>query len=61
LTVYNLLGQLVDELVNERLAPGVKQVTWTAMVPSGVYLYTLEADDGAGLRFQETKRMLLLK
>ncbi len=61
LTVYNLLGQSVHELVNERLTPGMKQVTWTAAVPSSVYLYTLEADDGAGHRFRETKRMMLLK
>lgn len=61
LTIYNLLGQMVDELVNERLNSGVKQVTWTATGPSGVYLYTLEADDGAGHRFRETKRMILLK
>ncbi len=61
LTVYNLLGQKIEELINEQLSPGLKQVTWNATAPSGMYLCTLEAEDGTGQRFRETKRMLLLK
>jgi len=61
LTIFNLLGQRVEELVNERLAPGVKQVTWEAKMPTGVYLYRLDVEGVNGERYTETRRMTVLR
>jgi hypothetical protein len=60
--IYNVLGQKVKTLVNERLSAGKKTVTWDgtddsgALVSSGVYLYRIKAED-----FVEAKKMLLLR
>ncbi len=57
LTVYNILGKEMSELVNERQNPGKYRVSFNASnLSSGVYFYTLTTDN-----FTETKRMLLLK
>jgi hypothetical protein len=62
LKVYNLLGQLVRILVDEKQAPGSYQVVWDGKdengeeVSSGIYLYRLESD-----RYVETKKMVLLR
>jgi hypothetical protein len=57
LGVYNVLGQLVSELVNEEATIGWKEVQWNAEdVPSGVYFYRLQAGT-----FAETKKLILLK
>ena len=62
LVVYNLLGQEVRVLVNEKLEAGFFTATWDGTdelgrrVASGVYLYRMQA--GA---FSATQRMLLLK
>jgi hypothetical protein len=63
LTVFNLLGQVVATLVDERLPAGVQKVVWHPTVSSGVYFYRLEAtptDDPAAL-FLETKKMMLAR
>ena len=57
LTVYNILGKEMAELVNERQSPGRYKVSFDASnLTSGVYFYTLSTDN-----FTETKRMILLK
>jgi hypothetical protein len=57
LSVYNLLGQKVATLVNERQPAGSYQVDWDAAdFPSGIYYYRLQA---AG--FNQTRRMILIK
>ena len=57
LTVYNILGKEMAELVNERQSPGRYKVSFDASnLTSGVYFYTLSTDN-----FSETKRMILLK
>ena len=59
--IYNILGQKVEELVNQRLSAGFKQVTWTANVPSGVYLYRITVSTVGGQRYEEAKRMVLVR
>jgi hypothetical protein len=61
--IYNVRGQLVKTLVNDRFAPGVThQVTWDGRndagqaVSSGVYFYKLVTKS-----FTQTKKMVLLK
>lgn len=62
LKVYNILGQEVKVLVNNREKPGHKTVYWDGKnnddkpVATGLYFYRLTTDD-----FSETKKMLLLK
>lgn len=57
LSLYNSLGKNVATLINENLSAGTYEINWNAIAyPSGIYFYTLEAND-----FKETKRMVLLK
>ena len=63
LVIYNLLGQVVADLINTEQAAGWNQVVWNAKVSSGLYFYRLEAVSVAdpSKRFVETKKMLLLR
>jgi hypothetical protein len=62
ITIYNLLGQEVTTLVNQRLDYGYHTVTWRGTdgagrpVSSGVYFSELRTRG-----FRQTKKMLLLK
>jgi L-ascorbate metabolism protein UlaG (beta-lactamase superfamily) len=63
LVVYNILGQVVKELINTEQQAGYQSVVWDANVASGLYFYRLEATstDDPNKRFIDTKKMLLLK
>ena len=63
LVVYNVLGQVIADLVNTEQPVGIQSVVWNANVSSGLYFYRLEATskDDPSKRFVETKKMLLLK
>jgi photosystem II stability/assembly factor-like uncharacterized protein len=55
--VYDLLGREVSTLVNEQLKAGTYEVEWDgSFYSSGVYFYTIEADN-----FAETKKMVFIK
>jgi hypothetical protein len=62
LSIFNLEGKLVRNLVDSKLQEGVKEVTWDGRdtrgnpVSTGVYLYRLEAENKA-----LTKKMVLIK
>jgi predicted esterase len=57
LTVYNVLGRQVRELASGTKPAGTYEVTFDATgVPSGVYLYRLQAGD-----YVETRRMVVVK
>lgn len=57
LKVYDILGNEVTALVNEKQNTGVYSVVWNALgFSSGIYFYTIEAGN-----FRETKSMILLK
>ncbi|UCE06591.1 MAG: SBBP repeat-containing protein, partial [bacterium] len=64
LKVFNLLGQELATLVDEMKLMGEHRIPWQAVnLPSGVYLYQLEANsnDGSLFYFNETKKFILLK
>jgi hypothetical protein len=63
LTVFNILGQQVAELVNEELNAGYFEKQWTAGVASGLYIYRLEALSVSDptKRFVDVKKLVLLK
>jgi hypothetical protein len=58
LDIYNILGQKVATLVNERQTMGYKTVRWetNSAFASGIYLYRLQAGD-----FVQTRKMALLR
>jgi flagellar hook assembly protein FlgD len=62
LTVYDLLGREVTQLVNTTQEPGFKSVRWDATdrhgkpASAGVYLYQIRAGE-----FVQTRKMVLLK
>ncbi|MEE1572888.1 MAG: T9SS type A sorting domain-containing protein, partial [Candidatus Neomarinimicrobiota bacterium] len=62
LTVYDLMGREVTQLVNTTQEPGFKSVQWDATdsfgkpVSAGVYLYQVRAGS-----FVQTKKIVLLK
>jgi len=63
LNIYNIKGQKVKSLLNEKLDAGTHQVMWDGKdengksATSGIYFYKLNA----GGNFSQTKRMILLK
>jgi hypothetical protein len=63
LRIFNIVGQVVRTLVAERQPAGRYQVRWSgtddrgASVSSGIYFYELSA----GGKFQDVKRLMLLK
>lgn len=57
LMVYNVLGQLVTELVNKEYLAGRHKVIFNANnLPSGIYIYRIITE-----KYRETKKMLLVK
>ncbi len=62
LTIYNLLGEQVRQLLNTALAPGAYSLRWDARdekgapVSAGIYFYQLRADN-----FTATRRMVVAR
>ena len=62
ITVYDMLGNVVNNLINTNQSSGTKSIQWNATnnqgepVSAGVYLYSIEAGE-----FRQTKKMILLK
>ncbi|MDO9548315.1 MAG: FlgD immunoglobulin-like domain containing protein, partial [Candidatus Marinimicrobia bacterium] len=62
LTIYNLMGQMVQELVQNEYPAGYQRVIWNGKdyrgnsVGSGVYIYTLKAGN-----FSQTRKMILMR
>ena len=60
--VFDMRGNRVATLVNERQEPGVRSYTWNGTndngdgVAAGVYIYAIQAGN-----FQQSKKMILLK
>jgi hypothetical protein len=62
LEIYNMKGQKVRTLVNDKLSAGQHSIVWdgkddnSKQVSSGIYFYKIKAGD-----FQSTRKMLLMK
>ncbi len=62
ITIYNLLGQKVKQLVNKEFNAGDHNVNFDASgLSSGIYIYVLEAKGTGSVNFTATKKMMLLK
>ncbi len=62
LVIYNVVGQLVQTLVNEPLVPGTYELEWNGRnshgvpVPGGIYFLVMRAGE-----FQSVQKMVLMK
>jgi flagellar hook assembly protein FlgD len=62
MVIYNIRGQVVKKLVNEKLNSGKHTVVWEGKdergkkVSSGIYFYRLEAGS-----YSQTKKMIMVK
>lgn len=57
ISIFNILGERVFELVNEEKSAGSYEVTWNAHnISNGVYVYIMRSGD-----FVESKKLILLK
>ena len=62
ITIYDMLGNVVNNLINQNQRRGYKSVQWNATnnegqpVSAGVYLYTIQVG-----QFRQVKKMILLK
>jgi len=62
LTIYNVLGEEMNTVINEHLSAGTHEIVWNGKdknqksVPSGIYYYKIKTDDASLV-----KKMLYLK
>lgn len=68
LTIYDITGQVINEIVNTQINAGSHEATWNGrnqfgqQVSSGIYFYTLKASSlETGENFVKTAKMMLLK
>jgi hypothetical protein len=63
LRIFNVLGQVVADLVSAEQPAGWNQVVWNAKISSGIYFYRIEAVSigDPSKRFVKTKKMIMLK
>jgi hypothetical protein len=63
LTIYNVLGQIIIDLVNTQQDAGFKEVKWNADASTGVYYYRIEATSNSDPqnRFVQVKKMNLMR
>ena len=62
LTIYDLMGKIVKNLVSDQQNPGYKLIQWNSTnnkgqpISAGMYFYTIQAGE-----FRQTRKMVLLK
>jgi hypothetical protein len=67
LVIYNILGQQVITLADATMSAGNHSIQWNAndaggkQLTSGIYLYKLTASGIDGNKFEETKKMILIR
>ncbi|OGU67095.1 MAG: hypothetical protein A2W30_03840 [Ignavibacteria bacterium RBG_16_36_9] len=63
IAVYNILGEMLDVLVDETKQVGFHDFNWNASnLASGIYIYTIEAKSVAGDKnYSSVKKMILMK
>ena len=67
LSIYNILGQEVKTLVDGYVDAGYQSVEWNStnnsgtVLPSGVYIYRMQAQSVKSGEFHQVKKMILIK
>ena len=62
ITVYDIMGKIVNNLVSNQQSAGYRSISWNATndlgqpVSAGMYIYTIQAGT-----FRQTRKMLLMK
>jgi flagellar hook assembly protein FlgD len=57
ISIYDINGKLVEELINRNLSAGNHLIDWNAInYPSGIYFYRISAGN-----FTDVKKMILVK
>ncbi|MCK9282422.1 MAG: YCF48-related protein, partial [Melioribacteraceae bacterium] len=57
LSIFNILGEKVTDLINKELEAGYHEIKWDASyLSSGMYIYTISTG-----KFRDVKKMLLMK
>jgi hypothetical protein len=57
ITVFDVSGKELEEIVNERMQPGTYEVEWSGeKFASGIYFYRMQAGD-----YVETRKMILIR
>ena len=62
ITIYDMMGRIVSNLVSSQQNAGYKSIQWNATnnqgqpVSAGLYLYSIDSG-----QFRQTKKMVLLK
>ena len=61
-TIYNSLGQKLEDVVSASFAAGIHNVNYNASkLASGIYIYQITAVGSDGKNFVDTKKMMLMK
>jgi photosystem II stability/assembly factor-like uncharacterized protein len=63
INIYNSIGEVVENLVNNEYEPGNYEVSWNAAnYPSGIYFYSFEVSRADGIPVQrEVRKIVYLK
>jgi len=61
LTIYNVLGQRVQQLANRQMEAGYGEIVWNADVPSGLYICRMESSAVDKSVVVSARKMLLLR
>lgn len=62
LSVFDITGKEITVLLNENCSPGTHNAEFNASAySSGIYIYRLEAVSREGVKFSESKKMVLIK
>jgi len=62
ISVINMLGEVVDELLNTHQSTGYYEIHWNANnISSGTYIYKIVAIGLNGAEFLQSKKMILLR
>jgi immune inhibitor A len=62
ITIYNLLGEVVDKIVDKYRSAGQYKITWDGSSrASGIYFYELSVKTLAGATIRQVKKFVLLK
>lgn len=65
--IYNLHGQLIQEILNKEKSAGKHSAVWNCVnqrggkVASGIYFYMLTAKNDQQILFQQNKKMVMMK
>ncbi|MCG6912882.1 T9SS type A sorting domain-containing protein [bacterium BMS3Abin03] len=62
ISVYNVIGEKVSEILNEEFTAGTNKVVFNADgLPSGIYFYKIDAIGKEGSHYTSIKKMTLIK